>query len=93
MLPRLITRQQLAGAAASAGIGFTMALFVADLVLVDRVAHDEAKVGILIGSATASTLGWLLLNTTFHRTGGGRRRLRDAAGRAGGAAADRGGPA
>src|SRR5919108_2870413 len=32
-LPRLVSRQQLAAAAAATGIGFTMALFVADVVL------------------------------------------------------------
>jgi NhaA family Na+:H+ antiporter len=72
-LPRLVSRQQLAGAAATAGIGFTMALFVADVVLLDRVAQDEAKVGILAASATAATLGWLLFNVPLRATGGGRR--------------------
>jgi Na+:H+ antiporter, NhaA family len=72
-LPRLVTRQQLAGAAAATGIGFTIALFVADAVLLDRVAQDEAKVGILAASATAATLGWLLFNLPRRATGGGRR--------------------
>jgi NhaA family Na+:H+ antiporter len=72
-LPRLVSRQQLAGAAATAGIGFTMALFVADVVLLDRVAQDEAKVGILAASATAATLGWLLFNVPLRAAGGGRR--------------------
>ena len=63
-MPRLVTCRQLAGAAAIAGIGFTLALFVADLTLVDRPAQDEAKVGILAASATAATLGWLLFNVT-----------------------------
>ena len=72
-LPRPVTRQQLAGAAATAGIGFTMALFVADVVLLDRVAQDEAKVGILAASATAATLGWLLFSVPLRATGGGRR--------------------
>ena len=72
-LPRPVNRQQLAGAAATAGIGFTMALFVADVVLLDRVAQDEAKVGILAASATAAPLGWLLFNVPLRATGGGRR--------------------
>jgi Na+:H+ antiporter, NhaA family len=72
-LPRLVARQQLAGAAAATGIGFTIALFVADAVLLDRVAQDEAKVGILAASATAATLGWLLFNVPLGATGGGRR--------------------
>jgi NhaA family Na+:H+ antiporter len=55
-LPRLATGQQLAGTAALAGIGFTVALFVTD-----RAAQDQAKVGILVASAAAAALGWLLL--------------------------------
>jgi Na+/H+ antiporter NhaA len=63
-LPRLVTYRQLAGAAATSGIGFTLALFLTDLTLVDRPAQDEAKVGILVASATAATLGWLLFTVT-----------------------------
>jgi NhaA family Na+:H+ antiporter len=64
-LPRMVTRQQLAGAATLAGIGFTVALFVTDLAFTDRVAEDEAKVGILVASATAATLSWLLFHMPF----------------------------
>jgi NhaA family Na+:H+ antiporter len=64
-LPRMVTRQQLAGAATLAGIGFTVALFVTDLAFTDRVAEDEAKVGILVASAAAATLGWLLFHVPF----------------------------
>jgi Na+:H+ antiporter, NhaA family len=63
-LPRLVTYRQLAGAAATSGIGFTLALFLTDLTLVDRLAQDEAKIGILVASATAATLGWLLFTVT-----------------------------
>jgi Na+/H+ antiporter NhaA len=61
-LPRLASGQQLAGAAALAGIGFTVALFVTDLAFTDRAAQDQAKVGILVASAAAAALGWLLLH-------------------------------
>jgi Na+:H+ antiporter, NhaA family len=80
-LPRLATGQQLAGAAALAGIGFTVALFVTDLAFTDRAAEDEAKVGILVASAAAATLGWLL----FHLPGRRPRAGPDPS--AGGAAA------
>jgi Na+:H+ antiporter, NhaA family len=59
-LPRLVTCRQVAGAAALAGIGFTVALFVADLTFTDPAAQEEAKVGILVASTAAATLGWLL---------------------------------
>ena len=70
-LPRLVTRQQLAAAVALAGIGFTVALFVTDLAFTDRVAENEAKVGILVASAAAATLGWLLFHLPIR--GPGRR--------------------
>jgi Na+:H+ antiporter, NhaA family len=91
-MPRLVTRRQLAGAAASGGIGFTMALFLADLVLVDRMAQDEAKVGILVASAIAGTLGWLLFGGT-RRTRDGRRRPGGFGRAAGDTAAGEGEPA
>jgi NhaA family Na+:H+ antiporter len=68
-LPRMVSRQQLAGAAALAGIGFTVALFVTDLAFTDRAAQDEAKVGILVASAVAAALGWLLFHTPFRLPG------------------------
>ena len=68
-LPRLVTPQELAGAAARAGIGFTVALFVADLAFTDRLAEDEAKVGILAASAAAATLSWLLFHMPGRRPG------------------------
>jgi NhaA family Na+:H+ antiporter len=68
-LPRLATGQQLAGAAALAGIGFTVALFVTDLALTDPEAQDQAKVGILVASAVAAALGWLLLHVPLRVPG------------------------
>jgi Na+/H+ antiporter NhaA len=68
-LPRLVSRRQLAGAAALAGMGFTVALFVTDLAFTDRVAEDEAKVGILVASAAAATLSWLLFHMPIRRPG------------------------
>jgi Na+:H+ antiporter, NhaA family len=68
-LPRLVTRQQLAGAAALAGIGFTVALFVTDLAFTDPAAQEEAKVGILVASAAAATIGWLLFHLPVRLSG------------------------
>ena len=48
------------GAAALAGIGFTVSLFVTDLAFDDEVLRDEAKVGVLAASVLAAALGWLL---------------------------------
>jgi Na+/H+ antiporter NhaA len=61
-MPRLVSRQQLAAAAALTGVGFTVALFVTDLAITDPAAQEEAKVGILIASAAAATIGWLLFH-------------------------------
>jgi Na+/H+ antiporter NhaA len=72
-LPRLVSRQQLAAAAAATGIGFAMALFVTDVVLLDQLAQDEAKVGILAASATAAVLAWLLFNVPLGSTCGDRQ--------------------
>jgi Na+/H+ antiporter NhaA len=83
-LPRLATGQQLAGAAALAGIGFTVALFVTDLAFTDRAAQDEAKVGILAASAAAAALGWLLFHLPLRIP---RRRRASIDPSAGGAAA------
>jgi Na+:H+ antiporter, NhaA family len=49
------------GLAATAGIGFTVSLFVAGLAFDDATLLDEAKVGILVGSLIAGVLGHTLL--------------------------------
>ncbi len=55
-----------------AGIGFTMALFIAQLAFIDATLLDSAKVGILIGSGLAAVIGLgvgRLLLTTAHPVG------------------------
>jgi NhaA family Na+:H+ antiporter len=69
-LPRGVGRTQLAGAAALAGIGFTVSLFVTDLAFTDPALQAEAKVGILVASATAALLGWALFRLAARRGDG-----------------------
>jgi NhaA family Na+:H+ antiporter len=59
-LPRTVSTRQLVGAGCLAGIGFTMSLFIAGLAL-EGALLDEAKVGILGGSAVSAVLGILIL--------------------------------
>jgi NhaA family Na+:H+ antiporter len=44
-----------------AGIGFTMSLFITGLAFTHGPSLMSAKVGILVASMTAGTIGWLLL--------------------------------
>ena len=59
-LPAGVTWSVLAGAGCLAGIGFTMALFIAGLAL-EGALLDAAKLGILAGSAVSAALGMALL--------------------------------
>jgi NhaA family Na+:H+ antiporter len=47
---------QMSGIGAVAGIGFTIALFVTDLAFEDPALQQQAKIGILVGSALAALL-------------------------------------
>jgi Na+:H+ antiporter, NhaA family len=53
---------QVLGVGAVAGIGFTVALFIANLAFASQpLLLDEARLGILVGSALSGTVGVLLL--------------------------------
>ena len=53
------------GLAVTAGIGFTVALFVAGLAFDgDPAFTDSAKIGILAGSLVSGIIGYLLLKTS-----------------------------
>jgi NhaA family Na+:H+ antiporter len=65
-LPEGVGWGVLAGGGLLAGIGFTMALFIAGLAL-DAPALDAAKVGILGASAVAAILGMLMLSRLLPR--------------------------
>ncbi|HEV2752743.1 MAG TPA: Na+/H+ antiporter NhaA [Solirubrobacteraceae bacterium] len=67
-LPRGVESHQLAGAAAIAGIGFTVSLFIVDLAFAEQPAlREEAKVGILFAGLAAAALGWALFRTLGRR--------------------------
>jgi NhaA family Na+:H+ antiporter len=69
VLPGEIMRGQLFGGATLAGIGFTVALFIADLAFSDAALRDQAVVGILAGSALAAVLGMLVFRFLGDRGG------------------------
>ena len=62
-LPAGVQWKHLLGAAWLGGIGFTMSLFIAQLAFNDPAMIEEAKLGILAGSAISAVVGltWLLV--------------------------------
>ena len=60
-LPSGATVRHIVGVSAIAGIGFTVSLFVTGLAFDDLGLQDEAKVGILAGSAIAALAGVVIL--------------------------------
>jgi NhaA family Na+:H+ antiporter len=61
-MPGDATKQKLYGVSLLAGIGFTVALFIATLAYGGERAYlDQAKIGILLGSAVAGMAGFMLL--------------------------------
>ena len=59
-LPDGVTLKHLAGVAVLGGIGFTVSLFITDLAFRGEVI-DDAKIGVLVASACAATLGMIVL--------------------------------
>jgi Na+:H+ antiporter, NhaA family len=60
-LPAGVGRGQVWGLAAVGGIGFTVSLFIAQLVYDDPATINLAKVGIFAGSILSGLLGALIL--------------------------------
>jgi NhaA family Na+:H+ antiporter len=60
-LPEGVNWKVMLGAGCLAGIGFTMSLFVASLAFPEAELLDDAKVGVLAGSALSALLGCALL--------------------------------
>jgi NhaA family Na+:H+ antiporter len=66
-LPEGVRIGNVVGAGTLAGIGFTVSLFVAGLAFDSPSLVADAKIGILIASLLAGTLGTLLLVGVRHR--------------------------
>lgn len=60
-LPDGVSWRVILGGSAVAGIGFTVSLFIAGLAFTDARLVDEAKIGVLVASVVAGTLGAMLL--------------------------------
>jgi NhaA family Na+:H+ antiporter len=60
-LPAAVTRRGVAGIGLLAGMGFTVALLVAELAFEDATQLRAAKVGILGASAASAALGYAVL--------------------------------
>lgn len=60
-LPENVNWAHMLGASILGGVGFTMAIFVANLAFTDAVMVAEAKLGILTASAVSGVLGFALL--------------------------------
>lgn len=56
-IPAGVSWRELFGAAAFAGIGFTMSLFIAELAFTDKALLVNAKFGILLASFIATSIG------------------------------------
>ena len=60
-LPPGTTKQQIAGIASIAGIGFTVSMFIGGLAFDNAMLQDEAKIGILFASILAAIIGTVIL--------------------------------
>ena len=61
---------QLWGAAALTGIGFTVSLFVIELAFESEALRDQARLGVLAGSALAVAVGWSIFRLEAAFPGG-----------------------
>lgn len=66
-LPSGVQWKHLMGAAWLAGIGFTMSLFIAQLAFANPAIVEQAKLGILLGSALSAVVGLFWLYWTGSR--------------------------
>ncbi|MEX2046074.1 MAG: Na+/H+ antiporter NhaA [Chloroflexota bacterium] len=67
VLPHGVRWPQIGGIGATAGIGFTVSLFIASLSFAVEEIESTAKVGILVGSVIAAIVGTVLLSSSLSR--------------------------
>ena len=68
-VPKEISIRQIFGVSFLAGIGFTMAIFIASLAFENSPTYiDSAKIGILIGSLISAIIGFTILRIKIRRT-------------------------
>jgi NhaA family Na+:H+ antiporter len=70
-LPENVTWLHMVGAAILGGVGFTMAIFVANLAFADAALITQAKFAILAASAVSGIMGFLFLYFSALRGGAG----------------------
>jgi NhaA family Na+:H+ antiporter len=68
-LPEGASWRHLVGAAAVAGIGFTVSLFITDLAFADPGTTAEAKIGIFAASIAAGVVGFFVLRSAPRTAG------------------------
>ena len=66
-LPENVNYKQLFGVSLLGGLGFTMSLFIANLAYMDEDMITAAKMGVIIGSIVAGTLGYIILRLTLKK--------------------------
>ena len=64
-LPQNVNFKMLGGISILGGLGFTMSLFINSLAFTEQNLIDSAKMGVLLGSIFAGTLGYLVLKSSL----------------------------
>lgn len=66
VLPKKVNYLQLLGVSCLGGLGFTMSLFISNLAFTDQSLIAASKMGIIIGSIIAGTLGYAILRFSLN---------------------------
>jgi NhaA family Na+:H+ antiporter len=67
-MPQNIDNRKLLGAGILGGIGFTMAIFVANLAFAQQSMVELSKIAVLIASALAASIGYVVLRNSSKNT-------------------------